>query len=134
MSPSTGPTPPPGGPSTDTATTADLVAAAVLAVDGVAALHGGALGGLATYLPGRRVSGVRLVPGGAEVGVVVRFGTPIPALSARIRSALTPIVGPSVTVAVGDLVAADEADHPDGPAATELPRDPGTVPGVDTGR
>ncbi|GAB2922669.1 hypothetical protein GCM10027047_19870 [Rhodococcus aerolatus] len=105
---------PPSGPSTSTAATADAVAAAVLGVDGVVALHGGALGGLATYLPGRRVSGVRLLPGGAEVGVVVRFGTSIPDLSRQVRAVLTPIVGPAVTVAVGDLVAADESYGTDG--------------------
>ena len=41
---------------------ADRVAAAVIAVPGVAFLHGGVFGEIGTYLPGRRVSGV------AEIG------------------------------------------------------------------
>ncbi|MFD4183444.1 hypothetical protein ACFWPB_20405, partial [Rhodococcus sp. NPDC058514] len=39
---------------------ADLIADAVLAVPGVAGLHGGMFGEVATYLPGRRVLGVAL--------------------------------------------------------------------------
>ena len=39
---------------------ADSIAAAVLAVPGVAALHPGMFGEVGTYLPGRRVTGVRI--------------------------------------------------------------------------
>ena len=41
-------------------TTADEVAAAVAAAPGVSRLSGGHLGGVGTYLPGRRVTGVVL--------------------------------------------------------------------------
>ena len=41
----------------------EQVAAAVLSVPGVHDLHGGVLGEVATYLPGRRVNGIRLLDG-----------------------------------------------------------------------
>ncbi|PRY13035.1 Asp23/Gls24 family envelope stress response protein [Kineococcus rhizosphaerae] len=62
---------------------ADDVAAAVLTVPGVVRLHAGVLGELGTYLPGRRVGGVRVsedvLAGRAplEVHVVVVPGVPV---------------------------------------------------------
>ncbi|MGL5861474.1 MAG: hypothetical protein ACRCY9_09490, partial [Phycicoccus sp.] len=53
---------------------ADRVAEAVLAVPGVAGLHGGTFGEVATYLPGRRVIGIRLNDVAAEVHVTVVYG------------------------------------------------------------
>ena len=50
-------------------TPADLVATAALSVSGVLALHPGSFGQVATYLPGRRVEGVRL---GAERAISYR--------------------------------------------------------------
>ena len=113
------------GPASAAGRTADDVATAVLGVDGVVALHGGPLGGLATYLPGRLVRGVRLTDGDVEVGVVVRFGTPITELSGRVRAAVGDLVDGAVIVTVGDVVdeaeesalADPDAEHPDGPDA-----------------
>ena len=45
----------------------DLLAAAVRAVPGVAALHPGMFGEVGTYLPGRRVPGIRTVGDVTEV-------------------------------------------------------------------
>ena len=45
----------------------DAIARAVTDVEGVADLHGGVLGEVATYLPGRRVPGIRLQIGRAHV-------------------------------------------------------------------
>ena len=42
---------------------ADVVAAAVRSVPGVAGLHAGMFGEVGTYLPGRRVAGIRIVDG-----------------------------------------------------------------------
>ena len=56
---------------------AEAVAAAVLAHPGVARLSGGAFGTVASYLPGRRVVGVRLPledTDPVEIAVVARMG------------------------------------------------------------
>ncbi len=54
---------------------ADEVAAAVLSVDGVVGLHGGMFGEAATYLPGRRVTGVRLGENATEVRLTLASAT-----------------------------------------------------------
>jgi len=55
---------------------ADRVAAVVLAVDGVIALHGGVFGETATYLPGRRVPGVRLSQESTDLHLTLAYGRP----------------------------------------------------------
>lgn len=93
-----------------TSVEADLavrVAAAVTAHPGVAGLHRGRYGDLITYLPGGRLSGVRVGAPGApvEVGVVVRLGAPIPDVVQALRAALAPLVGGApVDIAVMDVV------------------------------
>lgn len=73
---------------------ADRIAAAVTACPGVARLADpGVAGHLATYLPGRRVTGVRAGPDGLEVAVVARWGVPIPELADGVRAAVEPVVG-----------------------------------------
>ncbi|ABS05930.1 hypothetical protein [Kineococcus radiotolerans] len=65
----------------DLAGLADDLAATVLAVPGVVRLNGGALGEIGTYLPGRRVAGIRLADpdrtGPTEVHVVLRADAPL---------------------------------------------------------
>jgi len=56
---------------------ADLIEQVVLKVPGVSALHGGLFGEVATYLPGRRVSGIRVRDDVSEVHVVITWGTPV---------------------------------------------------------
>lgn len=88
----------------------DAVAAAVLSCPSVAALSGGRLGEVATYLPGRRVAGVRLGEGTVEVHVVGHYGPTIDRIAAEVRSALGPLVGGrSVAVVVDDLDTGIEA-------------------------
>lgn len=82
---------------------ADRVAVATLAVDGVARLHGGALGEVATYLPGRRVSGVRSGPDGTEVHVVLRWGAPLLETSRTVRAAVEAVTDGPVHVTVEDV-------------------------------
>lgn len=77
---------------------------AVLAIPGVADMHTGTFGEVATYLPGRRVDGVRIRPGGTEVHVVLIWGSPVLAVAADIRVAVEPLVGTSVDVSVEDVV------------------------------
>ncbi|WP_205739614.1 hypothetical protein [Georgenia sp. SYP-B2076] len=87
---------------------ADAVAAAVLAVPGVARLHAGAFGEVATYLPGRRVPGVRIGPGGVEVHVVVDqavldWQVPLPEVAEHVHRAVAALVPTGVHVYIDDL-------------------------------
>lgn len=92
---------------------ADRVAAAVLAVDGVAELHGGMFGEAATYLPGRKVAGIRLSEQGAEVHVVVDYGRAAPRVADAVRRAVAPLVTGTVDVIVEDIRTDDDsADDP----------------------
>ncbi len=84
---------------------AEIVAAAVTAVPGVAALHSGMFGEVGTYLPGRRVSGIRIDADTVEVHIVISYGVSITELAARVRSAVTTAIGPSaVHVHVEDVL------------------------------
>jgi uncharacterized alkaline shock family protein YloU len=75
----------PGAPEPD----AEAVAAAALACDGVHALTPGSdVVEIATYLPGRRVHGVRVSPGRAEVHIVTEYGVSIVEVADRVRAAV----------------------------------------------
>jgi hypothetical protein len=92
---------------------ADAVAAAVLAHPGVARLSGGAFGTIASYLPGRRVLGVRLPledTDPVQIAVVARMGVPLPRLAEELGAAVAAVVGPvAVDVTVADVEAAEHA-------------------------
>jgi len=103
--------------SAGTETTADRVAAAVLAHPAVARLHGGSFGTIASYLPGRRITGVRAgEPGeGVEVGVVLRLDRPMPEVVQQLRRSIAEIAGPGpVDITIGDVVTAEEAPEDGG--------------------
>ena len=86
---------------------ADLIAAAVTAVPGVAGLHGGMFGEVATYLPGHRVTGIRTnADGVTEVHVTLTFGAAVRDTAARVRDAAAGVAGGVVDVTVEDIVAA----------------------------
>ena len=97
----------------------DQVAAAVLAVPGVAGLHGGSFGEAATYLPGRRVRGIRLREEGTDIHLTLTYGSPVLATAEKVRTAVAGLAPTPVHVTVDDIV----------PAAT-TPAD--TVPAVVT--
>lgn len=95
----------------------DAVVTAVRGCPGVHDLHGGPPQLTATYLPGRRVEGVRVEPLAVAVQVRARWGVPVSELSAQIRTALAPIAGGRRI----DIMWADVADRPSSapaPAAT----------------
>jgi hypothetical protein len=82
------------------------VAEALLAHPAVAALSAGPYGTVASYLPGRRLTGVAL--GGpdepARIAVVLRFGAPIEATAAELRRIVAGASGARrVDVVVTDL-------------------------------
>ncbi|WP_053205540.1 Asp23/Gls24 family envelope stress response protein [Jiangella muralis] len=83
---------------------ADRIAEAVLSVDGVIELHGGLFGEVGTYLPGRRVPGIRLGPGdGVEIHLVARWGVPIPRIVDAVRRAVATVTEGEVQVTVEDV-------------------------------
>jgi uncharacterized alkaline shock family protein YloU len=83
---------------------ADAIAAAALAVDGVAGLHGGMFGEAATYLPGRQVTGVRITESGADVHVIVSYGSSVHQVAEAVRRAVAPLVTGSVDVVIEDVM------------------------------
>lgn len=89
----------------DPADPADTVAALALAVPGVAALHPGMFGEVATYLPGRRVTGVRVRDGAVDVHVAVWHSAPVRDTAAAVRDAVgAALPGLDVNVTVEDIV------------------------------
>jgi hypothetical protein len=92
----------------------DVVAAAVRACPGVDELYGGQPGGIATYLPGRRIDGVRVDRYAIEVQVRARWGAPALDIAAQIRGALAVIAaGRHVDVIIADVT--DPAAPPECP-------------------
>jgi len=91
---------------------ADRVAAAVLTVRGVIGLHGGMFGETATYLPGRRVPGVRLTEDVTDIHLSLAYGSPIAATAQQVRTAVAALVPGPVNVTVEDVA----------PPADTLPR------------
>jgi hypothetical protein len=108
----------------------DAVAAAVWGCSGVAALDGGPFGEVASYLPGRKVTGVVVGDGRVTVQVRSRWGIPAPDLAALITTVVAPLAGHRRV----DVVIADIDDppawRPDGvPAGTGPHRpEPGLPP------
>ena len=87
---------------------ADAIAAAVLTCPAVVALHGGPLGGLTTFLPGRRVEGVRIGDDRVQVGVVAAYGLPVGLVADQVRTTVVPLAGRQVDVHVADLLLPEE--------------------------
>ncbi len=83
----------------------ELIAAAVAACPLVAALHGGRYGHIATYLPGRRIGGVRLTESELAVHVVARYPATVTEVADQIRAAVAERAGGlPVAVTIEDLV------------------------------
>lgn len=104
-----------------TETDAERVAAAVMRCPSVARLSGGTVGEVATYLPGRRVTGVviREPPSGPEVSVHVvgRYGPTMRQISREIDSAVHSVLpGHRVHLTIDDLDIIDDPTADDAPA------------------
>ncbi len=88
----------------------DAIAAATLACPAVAGLHEGGIQAVATYLPGRRVVGVRVDERRVVVSVLMASRFSVRLLDAQVRSALAPLVGDrEVDVYVADVQTAADA-------------------------
>jgi hypothetical protein len=81
---------------------ADRIAVAVQANREVAGLDGGRYGEIATHLPGRCVSGVRIRPDSVTIGVIGRYPATVAEIDAGIRAAVGPLDRP-LHVHIGDL-------------------------------
>ncbi|MGX6607461.1 hypothetical protein ACWKSP_35850 [Micromonosporaceae bacterium Da 78-11] len=84
-------------------TAADDIAALVLTVPDVVRLHAGRFGEVATYLPGRRVTGIKLGDDRIEVHVVVSGQVPVRETAQLIHTAVAALVATPVHVYVEDL-------------------------------
>jgi hypothetical protein len=83
---------------------AEAIAEAVRRCPAVADLHSGGLVQVATYLPGRRIDGVRLEDDRVLVSVVAAYGVPLLALTEQVRAAALPLSGGRrVDIHVADL-------------------------------
>jgi hypothetical protein len=87
-------------------TTADEIAALVLGVPDVVRLHAGRFGEVATYLPGRRVTGIKLGDELIEVHVVIAGRVPVQQTAQAIHEAVATLVATPVHVFVEDVAAA----------------------------
>lgn len=87
---------------------ADAVAAVVRGVPGVADLHPGMFGEVGTYLPGRRVPGIRFGDDSIAVHITVTEDAPVRETAAAVRAAVArDWPGVAVNVTVEDVVARD---------------------------
>ncbi|MFI5730011.1 hypothetical protein ACIA49_07840 [Kribbella sp. NPDC051587] len=83
--------------------TAELIAAAVQAVPGVAGLHGGAFGDVATYLPGSQLAGVRITGDRVQIHLTTLIGHPVHTVADAVRGAVRPLTGQPVDVTIEDI-------------------------------
>ena len=85
----------------------DAISAAIATCPSVSGLSGGIAGEIATYLPGRRVAGVRSSPGAVEVHVVARYGRTLHEVDSEVRAAVAAAAPGPLQV---DVVLADVED------------------------
>ena len=121
-----------GAPETAPEPDAEVVAAAALACDGVHSLtRGSDVVEVATYLPGRRVLGVRVAAGHAEVHIVTEYGANVVEVADRVRAAILSAVtagaaapAPQVDVYVDDIQGPFDTE----PQSDDQPAGSGSVP------
>ena len=81
-------------------TDAEVVAAQALTVPGVCEMHCGMFGEVATYLPGRRLLGVRVTDTECAVHVVVAYPHNVVEVAQAVHRVVEPLVAVPVTVTV----------------------------------
>jgi hypothetical protein len=85
---------------------AELLAALVEAVPGVVRLEGGVLGEVATYLPGRKVTGVRIGPDGTDLHLVADQDADVRDVAERVHRQVAGFVPGPVHVYIDDVAPA----------------------------
>jgi len=76
-------------------------------------LHGGALGEVGVYLPGRRVRGVRLREDGTEVHVVLDLSADLNGTARLLQHAVSEVRPGPVDVTIADVREPDDENRPD---------------------
>lgn len=100
----------------------DSIVAAVLACPLVAGLHGGRDGQAVTYLPGRRITGIRITVDEAAIHVVACYPAVMDQVTCQIRRAVAPFTaGLRVDVAIEDLAVPGEPSSRPQPDITGAP-------------
>ncbi|GAA4670104.1 hypothetical protein [Gordonia humi] len=87
----------------DEGSLAEQLADAVLATPGVVDLHSGLFGEVATYLPGRRVSGIAVRAEDGEVHIVVDLAHDLREVAESVRDTAEAVTGLPFTVVVEDV-------------------------------
>lgn len=91
----------------------DAVAAAVRHCPAIDDLYSGSRAEVVSYLPGRRVAGVRVAADHVVISVRGRWGVPVPELARQVRFALAALVGSRrVDVVIADLADAASVSQP----------------------
>ncbi len=91
----------------------DAVAAAVRSCVDVIDLDGGPFDTVASYLPGRRVAGIRIGADGVTVQIRSRWGVPIPQVGHQVRAAVSSLVpGRGLEIVVSDIADPPEMQQP----------------------
>jgi uncharacterized alkaline shock family protein YloU len=91
-------------PPAEVAELANRIVGAVTRCAAVAGLAEAPGGPVATYLPGRTVSGVAVRAGEVEVCVTARYGLPLREVAEQVRQAVAPLVPDRVVhVVIGDI-------------------------------
>jgi uncharacterized alkaline shock family protein YloU len=87
----------------------DAVAEAVTTLSVVSGLSSGRVPEVATYLPNRRVAGVRVTDTELELHVKARWGRALPEVAQLVRAAVAPLAGGrAVNVHVDDVELPDD--------------------------
>jgi uncharacterized alkaline shock family protein YloU len=86
---------------------ADAIAAAATTVSGVAGLHAGEFGEIATYLPGRKVVGVRVDDERCEVHITAEYPSDVHGVARGVQAAIGQLVSVPVAVVVEDIESGD---------------------------
>lgn len=97
----------------------DALATAVQSCPAVARLSGGMAGEVATYLPGRRVTGVRIRPDEVQINVVGRYEHTVVEMADQVRTAVRPLVGDRpISIEIDDITVPGEPDDSEDGRAT----------------
>lgn len=92
---------------------ADAVAGIARAVPGVVGLHPGMFGEIATYLPGRRVTGVRVAEANIDLHLIIDAEAPVRETAAAVRRAVTDVFpAAAVNVTIEDIASGPRRSAP----------------------
>lgn len=85
-------------------TLADRIVAAVREVPGVASMHPGRYGEVATHLPHRRVIGIQLRDDSTAVHITLAWGADLLATGDAVRQTVSRLIGRPVHIVIEDVL------------------------------